>query len=191
MVALTNEETNARSGHLGVLLSQIHSHLTYLHKLTLATLANHLLLGDAKVLTQVFHDVINGQRMVVYLDRAFDDAFGQMHVDIRVIDDAIGHERIQYTFQVAYRTIGCLGNIGDDVGRNLQTVATAFRVQDIDTQLCVGLFELCNKSTREACEQTVFHTSKIYWRTVAGQNNLFAKTEQVVEDVEERVKRLG
>ena len=137
----------------------------------------------------LIQDVVHRQGMVVDLDGTLDDTFCQPHVDVAVVDDRISHQRVDHTLQIAHRAIGRLGNELDDIGGNLQAVTTALGVQNVDAQLHVGLLQLCNKTAGEAGQQAVLHTIEVYRRTVAGQDNLLAKTEQVVEDVEERVER--
>jgi len=73
----------------------------------------------------------------------------------------------------------------------VETVTTTLGIQNVDTQLYVGLLQLSNQSTGKACQQTILHTLKVHRRTIAGQNNLFTITEQMVEDMEERIERLG
>ena len=128
--------------------------------------------------------------MIVDLDGTLDDALGQMHVDIGVVDDAIGHERIEHALQVAHGAVGGLGDVLDDHGWNLQAVATALGIEDIDAQLHIGLLQLGNETAGETGEQAVLHASEVHGRTVAGQDDLLAQTEQVVEDVEEGVEGL-
>ena len=50
VVATTNQLTNTSSRHLGMLLSKIHRDLTDLNNRLLTTLAEHILLGDTKVM---------------------------------------------------------------------------------------------------------------------------------------------
>ena len=52
------------------------------------------------------------------------------------------------------------------------------------------MLQFSNQSTGETRQQAILHTLQINRRTVGSQNNLLAQTEQVVEDMEERVKRL-
>ena len=94
MVAPADELSNARTGHLRVLLCQIHRHLTGLHIFALAALAEHVLLGDTEVAAYFLEDVVDGERVVVCLHGTLDDALGQMHVNMGVVDDAVGHERV-------------------------------------------------------------------------------------------------
>ena len=52
------------------------------------------------------------------------------------------------------------------------------------------MFQLGYQSAGETRQQTVLHPLKVDRRTVGSQNNLLAQTEQVVEDMEERIERL-
>ena len=82
VVAPANKLADARSRHLGVLLCQIHRHLTHLYIVALAALAEHVLLTHAIVAAHHFENIIDGERMVVYLDGPLDDTLSQMHVDV-------------------------------------------------------------------------------------------------------------
>ena len=108
-----------------------------------------------------------------------------------VIDDGISHQRVHHTLQVANAAIGCLSDILDDIGWNLQTVTTALGIEDVDAQLHIGLLEFGDQTTGKTREQTFLHTLKIHRRTVRGKNDLLANAEQVVEDMEESIERLG
>ena len=168
VVAVADELSDATGGHLRIFLSQIHRHLTHLHKVAFAALAEHLTLLDIVVTAHLLEDLVNSERMVIYLDGTLDDALGQTHIDIR-----------------------SFSNILDDVGRNLQTVATTLGTENIFTKLHIRFFQFGNQSTGETGEQTVLHALKVHRRSVGCQNNLAPHTEKMVEDMEERVKRLG
>ena len=133
-------------------------------------------------------DIIDGERMVINLNGTLDDALGQLHINVGVIHDRISHQRVDHTLQIAHATISSLSDILDHIYRYLQTIALALGVQDIHAQLHVGLLELGYQSAGKTGEQAVLHTSQIHWRTVAGQNNLLADTEQVIEDMEESIE---
>ena len=51
--------------------------------------------------------------------------------------------------------------------RNLQSVATTLRVEDINTECDVGLLQLCYQSAGESGEQTILHSYQINRRAVA------------------------
>ena len=142
------------------------------------------------VIANLLKDIIDGQRMVVHLDGTLDDTLSQTHIHIRVVDNRISHQRVHHTFQVTHATIGRFCNILDHLCRNLQTVTTALRIQDIHTQLHIGLFKFGNETAGETCQQTILHTLQIHWGTIAGKNDLLAATEKMIEDMEEGVKRL-
>ena len=141
--------------------------------------------------TYLLENLVDGERMVVHLDSALDDALGQTHIDIRIIDNGISHQRIDHALQVTHTAISRLSNILDDVGRNLQTVSTALGIENIFTKLHVRLLQFGNQSTGEAGKQTILHALKVHRRSVGCQNNLASHAEQMVEDMEERVERLG
>ena len=142
------------------------------------------------MVAHLLQNIVNGQRFVVHLHGTLDDALCQTHVDIGIVDHAISQQRIDDTLQVAYTAIGRLCNEADDILRNLQTVTTTLCMQDIHAQLHIGLLQLCNQTTGETGQQTILQPLQVYRRTVAGQNNLLAKTEQMVKDVEEGGYRL-
>lgn len=190
VVAASNELSDAACRHLGIFLCEIHRHLTDNDIVTLARTAENILLLNTIVMANLLHDIINSERFVVYLDSTLDDTLGQTQVDIGVVDNGIGQQRIDDTFKVAHGTIGGLGNILDDVVGNLQSVATAFGIEDVLAQLYVRLFELGNEAAGETCQQAVLHTQQIDRRTVRGEDYLLAQAEQMVENVEERVKGL-
>ena len=191
VVAVADELADTTRRHLGVLLSQIHRHLSYLHQITLAAFTRHLTLFDVEVTTHFLEDLVNSERMVVDLHRPLDNAFSQTHVHIRVVDNGIGHQRVDHALQIADATISRLCDILDDISRDLQTVATAFCIEDINTQLYVWFLKLSNQATGETCQQTVLHTLEIHGRTVGSQDNLASHTEKMIEDMEERVECLG
>lgn len=188
VITTADELTDTRGRHLGVLLCQIHRQLSYLYQFALTALAEDVLLGHTEMLAYLLENVVDRKWIVVHLDGTFDDTLSQTHVDIRVVNDRIGHERIKHTLQIADRAIGCLSDKLDNLCRNLQAVTTALGLQDVDAQLHVGFLQLGYQSAREACQQAILHPVEVYWRTVAGQDNLLAKAEQVVEDMEEGVE---
>ena len=135
-------------------------------------------------------DIVDSQRVVVDLDGTLDDTLGQSHIDARVVDDGISHQRIDHSLKVAHAAVGRLSDILDHVGWNLQAVATTLGVEDINAQLHIGLLQFCNQSAGEASQQTVLHTLQVNRGTIGSQDNLLAQAEQMVKDVEERVERL-
>ena len=185
VVASADKLANARGGHLRVLLSQIHRDLTDKHIVALAALAEHMLLGNIVMTAHLFENVIDSQRMVVNLDSTLDDSFSQPHVNTTVIDDAIGHERVDHALKIAYRTVGSLGDELNDISRNLQTITAALGMEDVNTELYIRLLHLSNEPTGETRQHAVLQPVKIDWWTVGGKDNLLAKTEQMVEDMEE------
>ena len=185
VVAPSYELSDACSGHLGVFLGEVHGYLSDLYQLALAALAEYVLLGDTVVVAHGLEDVVDGQRMIVDLHCTLNNTLGQMHVDGRVIDDRVGHERVDHALQIAHRSIGCMCDILNDIGRDLQAVTTAFRIENVDAKLLVRLFQFGNESAGETCEHAVLEPVEVYRWTVAGQDDLLAQTEEVVEDVEE------
>ena len=173
-----------------MLLSQVHSNLTSLNKITLTTLAEHILLVYTIVLAHLLYDIVDGERMVIYLYSTLDNALSQLHIDIRIINDRISHQRVHHTLQVTNTTICSLSNKLDYISRNFQSVALTLCTQDVYTQLWVWFLKLSNQSAGKTCEQAVLNTLQVNRRTVAGQNNLFAHTEQMVENMEEGIECL-
>ena len=174
MIAVANQLTNTSSRHLCVFLCQIHRNLTHLHIVASTALAEDMLLGDVIVLANLLKDIVDGERMVVDLHGTLDNALSQIHVNIRIVDNRIGHQRVHHTFQVAYAAIDGLSNILNDIGRNLQTIATTLGIQDIDAELYRRLLQLSDETTGEACQHTLVQPLQIDRRTVAGKNNLLA-----------------
>ena len=190
VVASAHEFSDARGRHPRVFLRQIHRHLSCRHQLALAALAIDRRRAHTEVVAYGFENVIDGERAVVGLHGALDDALGQPHVDGAVIDHAVGHQRIHCAFEVAHAAVGRLGDVLHHLVGNLQAVALDFVLENVDAELRVGLFELGDEAAREAREQPVGHSLQIDGRTVAGQNDAPTVAEQVVEDVEERLLRL-
>lgn len=190
VVAVADELADATGGHLGVFLCKIHRHLARRYKVALAALGTHLSLSDVVVVANLFHDVVDGERTVVDLDGTLDDTLSQLHIDVAVIDDGVGHQRVDHTLQVAHAATGRLSNEGDDVIGYLQAVTTDLVTQDVYAQLTVGLLQRSDDTTREAGEQSVRHAFEVYRRTVGGQNDALTVFEKMVEDVEKSILRL-
>ena len=190
VVTVSYELSYTRCRHLRVLLCEIHRDLANLHIVALTALAEYVLLIDTEMVADGLQNIVDGQWLIVHLDSTLDDALSQSHVDIRVIDDGVGQQSVDDTFEVTDAAIGSLGNKLDDVSRNLQAVATTLGIEDVDTELRVRLLQFGNESASEACQQAVLHTFEVHGRTVGSQDNLLTETEQVVEDMEERVERL-
>ena len=187
VVAVADELANAAGRHLRVFLCQIHRHLTRHHKVALATLGAHLSLRDIVVVAHLLHDVVDGERTVVDLDGSLDDTLSQLHVDVAVIYDGVGHQRVDHTFEVAHAAAVRLGNVCDDVVGDLQSVTADLTAQDVDTQLTVGLLQRSDDTTGETGEQSVGHAFEVYRRTVGGQDDALAVFEKMVEDVEKSI----
>ena len=85
MVAVANELTNARGGHLGVFLGEIHRHLAHKDIIALATATEDVLLGDIIMVAHLLKDIIHGEGMIVNLHRTLDDTLGKTHINIAVI----------------------------------------------------------------------------------------------------------
>ena len=190
MIAATDELSDTRSRHLGVLLGQVHRYLTHLYVIALATLTEHILLRYAIVIANLLKNIIYSERMVVNLDCTLDDTLGQLHIEIRIVHDRVSHQRVDYTLKVAHATIGGLSDKLADIAGNAESVAATLGIQDVNTQLYVGFLQFGYQSARETCEQTILNTLQVYRRTVAGQNYLFTQAEQVVENVEEGIESL-
>ena len=141
VVTVADKFANAAGGHLGVFLCEIHRYLACHHKVAFAALGAHLCLRDIVVVAYLLHDVVDGERAVVDLDGTLDDTLSQLHVDITVINNGVGHQRVDHTLQVAHAAAGCLCNEGDDVVGDLQSVTANLAAQDVDTQLTVGLLQ--------------------------------------------------
>ncbi len=131
-------------------------------------------------------NIVDGQRMVVNLHGTLDDALGQPHIDIAVVDHRIGHQRVHHTLQVAHTAIGGLCDKPNHIRGNLQAITLDLALKDINAQLHIGLLQLGNQTARKAGEQAVGHSLQVYRRTVACQNNALTVLEKVIEDVEER-----
>ena len=87
VIAVANQLTYTPRWHLRVLLGKVHRHLANLHIVTLAALAEHVLLGDVIMLADLLNDIVDGQRMVVNLHGTLDDALCQPHIHARIIYD--------------------------------------------------------------------------------------------------------
>ena len=189
VVATADELTDARSGHLGIFLGKIHRNLAHKDVVALAALAEDVLLRHVVVVADFLQDVVDGQRLVIDLHGTLDDALCQSHVDIGVIDDAIGQQGVDDALEVAHGAVGSLGDELDDVSGNLQTVAQALGIEDVDAQLGVGLLQLGNESAGETGQHAVLQPLQIHGGTVGGEDDLLAQAEQVVEDMEEGIDR--
>ena len=189
MVAVAYELSDTRSWHLGILLGKIHRHLTNYHIIAFAAATEHILLCHIIVIAHLIQYIVYRQRMVVYLYGTLDNALGQTHVYIAVVDYGIGHQRVDDSFKITYTAVGRLCNKPDDIYRNLKSVTAALRAQDVHAELCIRLLELGCKPAFESCQQAVFHALQLNRRAVAGQNYLFAGTEKMVEYMEKGIKR--
>ena len=191
MIAVADQLADTSCRHLRILLSEVHRHLTDLHQITLTAFTGHLTLLDIVMTAHLLKDLINGERMVVDLHSPFDDTLSQTHVHIGVVDNGISHQRVDDSLKIADAAVGCLCNILDDIGRNLQTITTALRMEDIDTQLHIRFLQFGYQATCETGQQTILHALEIHWRTVASQDDLAPHAEKMIENMEERVERLG
>ena len=72
-------------------------------------------MGDVIMITYLIDDIVNGERMIVYLHSTLDDTLRQPHIDVTVINHRIGQERVDDAFQIAHTAVGCAGNIADDI----------------------------------------------------------------------------
>ena len=54
----------------------------------------------------------------------------------------------------------------------------------------IRLLQFSDETTGETCQQSVLHALQVYRWTVAGEDDLLAATEEMVEDMEEGVERL-
>ena len=190
VIAVTNQLADTGSRHLGVFLSQIHRDLTHLHVVTPTALADNQMLGDIEVLAHLLKDIVDRERMVVDLHSTLDDTLCQTHINIGVIDNRIGHQRIDHALQFAHTTIAGLSDILNHRSRNLQTVTTALGIQDVDAELHRRFLQFSNQTAGESRQHTLVQPFQIHRRTVTGKNNLLTQTEQMVEDMEERCDRL-
>ena len=146
MVAIADELSDARGGHLGVFLCEIHRHLAHEHILALATATEHVLLRHVEVIAHLLENIVDGERMIVHLHRTLDNPFGKVHIHITVIHHRISQERIDDTLKVAHTATCRLGDIADDILRNLQSVATALVLENIHAQFHIRLLHLGDKS---------------------------------------------
>jgi hypothetical protein len=81
MITIANQLPDTRGWHLGILLGQIHRHLTHLHQTALSALAEDVLLRYLIVMAYLLKDIVDGKGMIVYLHGALDDTLCQPHVD--------------------------------------------------------------------------------------------------------------
>ena len=147
VIAITNELSDTTCRHARILRCKIHRHLAHLNVITLAALTEHVLLADAVVMANLLENIVDRKRMIINLHGTLDDALGQLHIDIRVIDNRISHQGVDHTLKIAHTAVSSVSNKLDDICRYLQTVATAFGIEDIDAQLSIGLLKLSNQST--------------------------------------------
>ena len=99
------------------------------------------------MIANLLENIVDRKRMVIHLHGTLDDALGQLHIDIRVIDNRISHQGVDHTLKIAHTAVSSVSNKLDDICRYLQTVATALGIEDIDAQLSIGLLKLSNQST--------------------------------------------
>ena len=135
-------------------------------------------------------NIVDGERCVVYFYRSFDDAFGQAHVYLAVVNHGVGHQTVDDALQVANASVGSLGDKLRYIDRDAQSVASDFAVQDVDAELNVGLFQFGNDAAGEASEQALAHALQFYRGPIAGQDDALPVAEEVIEDVEKRFLRL-
>ena len=120
VVATANQLSDTTCGHLRVFLSQIHRDLAHLHEIALAALAEHILLTYTIMVANFLEDIIDGQRVVVYLDSTLDDSLCQAHIHIRVVNDRIGHQGVDYALKIAHAAIGRLCDILDQARQSVR-----------------------------------------------------------------------
>ena len=99
-------------------------------------------------------------------------------------------KRIDNSFQIAHRSIGMQSNILNDIRRNHQSVATDFRIQDINAELMIRFLKFGNNTTGKATYHALVHILQICRCTVGGKNDATAVQKQMIEYMEERVRRL-
>ena len=105
----------------------------------LAALAFHSGLGNVEVCAHLVHDVVHGERLVVYLNRPAYHPVGQPHVYVAVVHHTVSHKRVDDPLQVAHAAIGRLGDKLYHVIGYAQPVTAYLAAQDVYTQLHIGL----------------------------------------------------
>lgn len=190
VVAVANELSDAAGRHLRVFLSQVHRHLTSQHIVALSALGVDLFGRYVVMAAHLIEYVVDGKRVVVDLNRSLDDALSQSHVYLAVVNNGVGHERVDDPLQVAHAAIGSFRDKLDDVARYAQSVASYLIFQDIDAKLRVRFLQFGDEATGETCEQTVGHALEVHRRSVACEDDTLSVSEKVVEYVEERFLRL-
>src|SRR5574344_8493 len=87
MIAPADQQTDARSRHLGIFLCKVHRDLTHCYIFTLAALAEHISGCHVIMAAYSLKYIIDSQRTVVYLNSTFDNPLGKLHIYVTVVND--------------------------------------------------------------------------------------------------------
>ena len=191
VVSSSHHSSDACRRHLGVFLCEIDGHLSRSDIVFLAASSVDVCRSNVVMAANALDDVIDSERLLIHFHGAFDDTLGKIQVDVAVIDNAVSHERVDDTMQIAHASVGCRCDELHYIFRNVQAVVAYLASENVGTELHIGLFKFGNESAREACEQAFIHLLQRNRRAVARKDDALAVAEEVVEDVEERVLRSG
>ena len=105
-----------------MLVGKIHDDLSRKYNLALAQATLYLLFGNIIVRADYADDVIYGKSLIVDLHGSRNDALNELHVDVAIVRYAVCHERVDDALNLAHAAVSVLGNVGDDVLWNMETV---------------------------------------------------------------------
>ena len=97
---------------------------------------------------------------------------------------------VHYAFQFAHVVLKVLCHVFYHVLWYVQTVLAYKALEDVVAELHIGCFQFGKHTPFETCEHALLHVLELYWRTVAGHDNLPSVEVQMVEDVEESLQGL-
>ena len=183
-------QSNVGERGLGHLLGEVHGNLAGLNDFALAGLALEELDGQVEVIAHHFLDVVDAHFAGGVLDELVDHVLGQIQGDRLAVQACLRHERNQCTFQFTHVGCDAVGEVFDDLTRQLDAVGVHLLFQDGHASLQRGNLEVGAESPLEARQQALLHALHLHGRLVRRQHNLLPGLVQVVENVEEHVLRL-
>jgi len=175
---------------LGHLLGEVHGNLSGLNDFALSGLALEELDGQVEVVAHHLLDVVDADLAGGVLDKLVDHVLGQIQGDRFAVQACLRHERNQRAFELTHVGRDAVGEVLDDLTRQLDAVGVHLLFQDGHARFQRGNLEVGAEPPLKAGQQALLHALHFNRRLVRRQHDLLSGLVQVVEDVEEHVLRL-
>ena len=189
MVAASDGGPDGRERRLGVLFGEVHGDLPCLGDLARPLRGVEACEIEVQVFAHHFDDVVERDLLLVELHVDLQDLLGQRRGDLAPEERGVGHQRRERPLDLTHVGRDVVRQVGHHVVRNLRPELLRLYADDLELRVVVGRVELCRQSPLEARQQALFDVFQLHGRLVRGENQLFARQLQMVEDVEERILR--